>query len=33
MLIEKLKNPAEYLDFERTGWDAYIGGYNDTLAR
>ena len=31
MLIDKSKNPAEYLDFERTGWGAYIGGYNDTF--
>ena len=31
MLIEKSKNPVEYLDFERTGWGAYIEGYNDTF--
>ena len=31
MLIEKSKNPAEYLDFERNGWGAFIGGYNDTF--
>lgn len=31
MLIEKSKNPAEYLDFERAGWGAYIAGYNDTF--
>ncbi len=31
MLIEKSKNPVEYLDFERAGWGAYIGGYNDTF--
>jgi len=31
VLIEKSKAPVEYLDFERSGWDATIGGYNDTF--
>jgi ubiquinone/menaquinone biosynthesis C-methylase UbiE len=31
VLIEKSKDPIEYLDFERTGWGATIGGYNDTF--
>lgn len=31
MIIEKSNNPAEYLDFERNGWGAFIGGYNDTF--
>lgn len=24
MLIEKSKNPVEYLDFERSGWDTRV---------
>lgn len=31
LLIEKSKTPVEFLDFERTGWGATIGGYNDTF--
>jgi SAM-dependent methyltransferase len=31
VLIEKSKDPVEYLDFERSGWGAAIGGYNDTF--
>jgi ubiquinone/menaquinone biosynthesis C-methylase UbiE len=31
VLIEKSKDPVEYLDFERSGWGAFIGGYNDTF--
>jgi hypothetical protein len=31
LLIEKSNIPAEYLEFERNGWGAFIGGYNDTF--
>lgn len=30
-MIEKSKTPAEYLEFERDGWGAFIGGYNETF--
>jgi ubiquinone/menaquinone biosynthesis C-methylase UbiE len=31
MTIEKSRNPAEYLAFERVGWGEHIAGYNDTF--
>ena len=31
MAIEKSKNPAEFLDFERAGWSASIAGYDDAF--
>lgn len=31
MAIEKSKNPAEFLDFERAGWGVSIAGYDDAF--
>lgn len=31
MAIEKSKSPDEFIDFERTGWDANIAGYENAL--
>ena len=31
MAIEKSRNPAEFLDFERTGWGISIAGYDDAF--
>lgn len=31
MTIEKSKNPAEFLDFERAGWGVSIAGYDDAF--
>jgi SAM-dependent methyltransferase len=31
MAIEKSKNPAEFADFERSGWEKHIAGYDTGL--
>lgn len=31
MRFEKSNAPVEYLEFERNGWGAFIGGYNGTF--
>ncbi len=32
MEIQKSNSPLEFLEFERSGWGAYMEGYNDTFA-